>query len=140
MSLLRELGIRQVVYIDDILVKADSEAQVRDYAQTQIFLLEPLGPDSDISPREDSEDTNTGNRIPEDEHPLTDQEASNPATKGKASSISNNSSEESDNSHSERSVTPPREKIQLYRHSPGRLCCQILQRDLVRALEWGEKT
>ena len=110
MSLLRELGIWLVVYTDDILVIADLEAQVRDYAQTLIFLLEPLGPDPDISPREDSEDTNTGNRIPEDEHPLTDQEASNPYTKGKASSISNNSSEESDNSHSERSVTPPREK------------------------------
>ena len=43
MSLLRELGIRLVVYIDDILVMADSEAQAREHSEALIFLLESLG-------------------------------------------------------------------------------------------------
>ena len=43
MSLLRELGIRLVVYIDDILVMADSETQAREHSEALIFLLESLG-------------------------------------------------------------------------------------------------
>ena len=42
-TLLRELGVRLVVYIDDILVMAASEELARDHTQALQFLLEALG-------------------------------------------------------------------------------------------------
>ena len=40
---LRELGVRLVIYIDDILVVAESEGKVRDHTLGQIYLLENMG-------------------------------------------------------------------------------------------------
>ena len=42
-TLLRELGLRMVVYIDDILVMAESEAQLKDHVRCLVYLLENLG-------------------------------------------------------------------------------------------------
>ena len=42
-TLLRELGLRMVVYIDDILVMAKSEAQLKDHVRCLVYLLENLG-------------------------------------------------------------------------------------------------
>ena len=42
-TLLRELGLRIVVYIDDVLVMAESEAQLKDHVQCLVYLLENLG-------------------------------------------------------------------------------------------------
>ena len=43
MAMLRELGVRLVTYIDDILVMADSPERSRDHTLALIFLLENLG-------------------------------------------------------------------------------------------------
>ena len=42
-SVLRELGIRLIIYIDDILVMAESETLLRDHVAGIIYLLENLG-------------------------------------------------------------------------------------------------
>ena len=42
-TLLEELGLRMVVYIDDIVVMAESEAQLKDHVQCLVYLLENLG-------------------------------------------------------------------------------------------------
>ena len=42
-TLLRELGVRLVVYIDDILIMAESEQLARDHTLGLIYLLENLG-------------------------------------------------------------------------------------------------
>ena len=42
-SVLRELGIRLIIYIDDILVMAKSETLLRDHVAGIIYLLENLG-------------------------------------------------------------------------------------------------
>ena len=41
-TLLRELGLRMVVYIDVILVMAESKAQIKDFVQCLAYLLENL--------------------------------------------------------------------------------------------------
>ena len=42
-ALLRELGVRCVIYIDDILVMAESSAMLRDQSAGVLYLLEALG-------------------------------------------------------------------------------------------------
>ena len=43
MSVLREMGIRLIIYIDDILVMVKSETLLRDRVAGIIYLLENLG-------------------------------------------------------------------------------------------------
>lgn len=43
MALLRELGVRLIIYIDDILILGESTQQVEDHAAALVFLLEHLG-------------------------------------------------------------------------------------------------
>ena len=42
-TLLRELGLWMVVYIDNIQVMAESEAQLKDHVQCLMYLLKNLG-------------------------------------------------------------------------------------------------
>ena len=42
-TVLRTLGLRMIIYIDDILIMADSQAMAREHTATLIFLLENLG-------------------------------------------------------------------------------------------------
>ena len=43
LTLLRELGVRLVAYIDDILVLAETEEMAKDHTEGLIYLLENLG-------------------------------------------------------------------------------------------------
>ena len=55
---LRQLGVRLIIYIDDILIMAESETLVRDHVKGLIFLLENLGfvvnhPKSQVTPTQE---------------------------------------------------------------------------------------
>ena len=43
MTVLRSLGLRTIMYIDDILILAESETQAREHTAALVFLLENLG-------------------------------------------------------------------------------------------------
>ena len=43
MTALRSMGLRTIMYIDDILILAESETQAREHTAALIFLLENLG-------------------------------------------------------------------------------------------------
>lgn len=56
MAVLREMGVRLIMYIDDMLIMGESETLVKDYAAGVIYLLENLGfvinyPKSVLEPR-----------------------------------------------------------------------------------------
>ena len=61
----RELGVRLVAYIDDIMSLAETEEMVRDHTSGLIHLLENLGLIVH-APREDSNNTNPRGRVPGD--------------------------------------------------------------------------
>ena len=63
MALLRELGIRVIVYIDDLLIMADSPEKARDHTLAVIFLLENLGFICSNT-QKSSDDPYPGNRFP----------------------------------------------------------------------------
>ena len=96
MSLLREVGIQLLVYIEDILVMADSKPQLTEHSQALIFLLESLDFD---------------HFIVHPENTLTNHEASNPASKGKEAPGRSSRPFEvsSDSSHSKGTITPSKE-------------------------------
>ena len=43
LALLREMGVRLIAYIDDILVLAESQDQARNHAKALVYLLQCLG-------------------------------------------------------------------------------------------------
>ena len=42
-TILRTMGLRMIIYIDDVLIMAESEAMAREHTAALIFLLENLG-------------------------------------------------------------------------------------------------
>ena len=57
-TLLRTLGLRMIIYIDDILIMAESEAMAREHTAASIYLLENLGfvinyPKSQLEPTQE---------------------------------------------------------------------------------------
>lgn len=55
MATLRELGLRLIIYIDDILVLAETESLLRDHVTAVVYLLENLEfvinyPKSELTP------------------------------------------------------------------------------------------
>ena len=61
LTLLRELGVRLVAYIDDILVLAETVAKAQDHTEALIYLLENLG--YIVHPEKSVRQTNPGDRI-----------------------------------------------------------------------------
>ena len=60
MATLRELGLRLIIYIDDILVMAETESLLREHITAVIYLLENLGvvinhPKSELTPTQEIE-------------------------------------------------------------------------------------
>ena len=57
---LRELGLRMIIYIDDILIVAETESLLRDHIMGVVYLLENLGfvinhPKSQLTPTQEIE-------------------------------------------------------------------------------------
>ena len=78
--MLRELGIRLVVYIDNVLLMASSEALAREHTQTLVCMLETLR--VCCAPREDNKRPISGNKISGDENSLLNNGATAPTSKG----------------------------------------------------------
>ena len=60
MAILREMGLCLIIYIDDILVMAETETLLKDHISEVIYLLENLGfvinhPKSELNPTQEIE-------------------------------------------------------------------------------------
>ena len=59
-AILREIGLRMIIYIDDILVMAETESLLKDHTTAVVYLLENLGfvinyPKSELTPTQEIE-------------------------------------------------------------------------------------
>ena len=63
MTLLKELGVRLVAYIDDVLVLAETAGRARDHTTGLIYLLENLGFLVHPKKKKNSARANSGDRI-----------------------------------------------------------------------------
>ena len=140
MSLLRELRIRLVVYIDDILVMTDSEAQAREYSEALIFLLESLGFIVHLEKTM---------RIPTQEIEFLQMDILSQTMKLQIPTQKVKKLRAEATALLRKVATPTvREVSRLLGKMnsvalallPSPLYCRILQKDLARALEWGEQS
>ena len=139
-TLLRELGVRLVAYIDDILVMAESPQRARDHTLGLIFLLESLGfivhPDKSITnPSQEIEFL--GMQV----HSKT-MELRLPGQKLKKLRTETAKFTRSQTPPSAREVSRLLGKLNSVSQAvpPGPLFCRMLQRDLTRSLAKGSQS